>query len=212
MIQKFIFIFVIFGCSFLRAQTNELITGDLQVEGITRTDGGLDIVGEDLHVYEAESVYNGRGSPNLKISRSGTITLLRPAGDIPMGMFGAQEPYFVYRSSFSDGVDEWNPEGSTFDTSSGTSLVVQRPGGVRMKRDSTFLKIGSPHKITAVFSGLVDVDVRSWNPSTSGWDTLYSDWDGVSPIVVTPLNSTSLRLQTSTGDPIELISFDVELL
>lgn len=60
---------------------------DIYVKGITRIDGGLDLIGSNLSIFETVSGYESGVDPVVEIKNDGTITLMRQ-GDIFMGQFG----------------------------------------------------------------------------------------------------------------------------
>jgi|GEM_PF-6345325 len=145
----------------------------------------------------------------LSTTLTGKVLLAEAQGDISMGAFAPVPSNTVtYQSDFSIDADGWTP-------TSGTTLSVS--GGVLSATDTTisfFQQSGVfsggsiPHRITAVFSGSTDVRIQSWHIGNQAYQTIYSGWDGIEPIEVTPY-STNLRFRTNSPT-FQLTSIKIE--
>ncbi len=74
--------FEIHGIPLLTQDTN------IHIKGITRIDGGLDLVGQGLAIYATKEEYENGGQPVFEVTAEGTM-FVTPQGDISMGPYGA---------------------------------------------------------------------------------------------------------------------------
>ncbi len=74
--------FEIHGIPVLIQDTN------LPIKGITRIDGGVDLVGQGLAIYATKEDYESGGQPVFEVTSEGKM-FVTPQGDISMGPYGA---------------------------------------------------------------------------------------------------------------------------
>lgn len=63
---------------------------NVHIKGITRIDGGLDLVGQGLAIYATKEEYETGGQPVFEVTADGTM-FVKPQGDISMGPYGAND-------------------------------------------------------------------------------------------------------------------------
>ncbi len=161
------------------------IDGDLVVEG--NSDSSPASASLEVH---GDTVVTGDQQVEGDLYVDGAVVLAQAQGDISMGAFG---PYtLTYQSDFSNDVDSWIGDGGTgLSVSGGVLSATVGNSGVycHLKRNVGFANT-NPHRITAVFSGSATIGIRSWNSTTTAFDYIYTNWDGVEPIIVNPTSQS----------------------